>query len=252
MVFFIDRCYTYGGVQFTKGAVMYGYILWDIDGTVLNFLEAEKAAIRKCFEIHGLGTCTDEMLSEYSQINMRYWEMLERGEMSKHDILVGRFREFFKAHGLPADAAEPFNDDYQIRLGDTVVFNDNAPDILRRLKGCAVQCAVTNGTKIAQERKLERSGLNKIFDYVFISEDLGFEKPDKRYFDAVFEALGAPDPKEMIIIGDSLTSDIKGGINAGIDTCWYNPDRKKADSGAVYEISDLSELTAPGGILYYA
>lgn len=231
---------------------MYRYILWDIDGTLLNFLEAEKAAVRQCFKIHGLGTCTDEMLAEYSGINVRYWQMLERGEMSKHDILIGRFREFFNNHGLPADKAEPFNDDYQIRLGDTVVYNPNALEVLHALKGHAVQCAVTNGTKIAQERKLEKSGLNDVFDHVFISEDVGFEKPDKRFFDIVFEALGFPDPKEVIIIGDSLTSDIKGGINAGISTCYYRSPGHPAAAGSVsadYEISDFNELIREGGIL---
>lgn len=228
---------------------MYRYILWDIDGTILNFLAAEKAAIRKCFEIHGLGTCTDEMLSEYSEINKRYWEKLERGEMTKHDILVGRFKEFFQNHGLPVDVAEPFNDDYQVRLGDTIVFNDHALEVLNTLKGRAVQCAVTNGTKIAQERKLERSGLNKILDHIFISEDLGFEKPDRCFFDIVFKTLGYPDPSEMIVIGDSLTSDIQGGINAGIDSCWYNFEKKDRKSDATYEITSLSELTEKGGIL---
>lgn len=233
-----------------EGQPVYRYILWDIDGTILNFLEAEKTAVRKCFEIHGLGVCTDEMLKEYSEINARYWQLLERGEMTKHDILVGRFAEFFRKHGLPEAAAEPFNNDYQIRLGDSIVYNDHAPEVLNALKGKAVQCAVTNGTKIAQERKLRESGLNDIFDYIFISEDVGYEKPDTRFFDKVFETLGFPDPSEMIIIGDSLTSDIRGGINAGIDTCYYHSPEKPCGMNADYDITDLGELIKEGGILH--
>lgn len=232
-------------------------ILWDIDATILNFLEAEKAAIKSCFNIFKLGTCTDEMVSVYSDINNRYWKALERGEMTKPQILRGRFTEFFEKYGIDPNVADAFNSEYQIRLGDTICFNPNALETLAVMKEKGVvQGAVTNGTKRAQDRKLERSGLNKIFDYIFISEEIGAEKPDIRFFDRAFELMRADGLQftldEVMIIGDSLTSDIRGGNNAKIKTCLYNPDRKKYDFLQLgvtvdHEISDLREvLTLPG------
>jgi 2-haloacid dehalogenase len=121
---------------------------------------------------------------------------------------------------------------------------DNAEEILRSQKGKYTLVAVTNGTKVAQEKKLRLSGLNKVFDEIFISENVGFEKPNKEYFDYVFEKLGIINRDEAIIIGDSLTSDIKGGFIAGIDTCWFNPEHKEntLNIPITYEIDDLSKI----------
>jgi len=225
---------------------MFKLLLWDIDGTILNFLAAEKAAIKKCFEILKLGPCDDAMVERYSSINVRYWQMLERGEMSKPEILVGRFSEFFSCYGIDTSLAKAFNDEYQIRLGDTIVFTPHAIEMLDRYKGKIKQCAVTNGTKIAQSRKIDRSGLDNVFDDIFISEDVGYEKPALEFFKAVFDKIGAYNPEEVLIIGDSLTSDITGGINAGIKTCWYNPGHKENANHLPidYEIADLSELVS--------
>lgn len=198
-------------------------ILWDIDGTVLDFLAAERAAIRRCFVLYGLGECSDAMLDEYSAINVKYWQRLERGEMTKPEILIGRFAEFFRNHGIDEKVAVPFNAEYQIRLGDTIVFQPGAMETIQALRGRLIQCAVTNGTKIAQTRKLKNSRLDELLDPIFISEDLGAEKPSPAFFEKVFAALPGIAPEEMLIVGDSLTSDILGGDLAGITTCWYNP-----------------------------
>ena len=219
-------------------------VLWDVDGTLLDFLTAERAAIRRCFEIFRLGECTDAMLDDYSAINVRWWERLERGEYTKPEILVGRFREFFGKYGLDPSAAEPFNQEYQIRLGDTIVFFPGALEALNALKGRVLQCAVTNGTRTAQRRKLSLSGMDRIFDRVFISDDIGAEKPDRKFFDRVFAQIGPVPPEEVLIVGDSLTSDIRGGVNAGIRTCWYNPWGRENTSGLPidYVIASLSEV----------
>ena len=222
----------------------YDTLLWDIDGTVLNFLEAEKNAIRALFKKYGFPYCTDLMLSHYSGINRKYWEALERGEMSKKEILTARFKEFFSIYGLDTEAAESFNKDYQTALGDTIVFNDGAFDIIKGFKGTFVQCAVTNGTITAQKKKLLVSGLNDLFDHVFISEELGYEKPSPMFMKCVKEAVPGLTEERTLIIGDSLTSDIKLGNNTGIDTCWYNPAGKSNDKGCsvTYEIRNLNEL----------
>ena len=218
----------------------YKYLLWDIDGTVLNFEEAEKAAIRTLFDKFNLGECSDEMLSHYTKINKKYWKLLECGKMEKERILVERFEEFFAKEGIRTDEAKEFNKDYQLALGDTIVFNDNALEIIKAQKNSCKIIIVTNGTAIAQKKKLERSGLDKIADNIFISELVGFEKPNIHFFKKVI----IEDVSQAVIIGDSLTSDIQGGVNAGIDTCWYNPKEEVNDTNLIptYTIKNLHEL----------
>ena len=219
-------------------------ILWDIDGTLLNFEEAEKHAIRACFAQFGLGECTDSMLADYSAINRVFWQKLERGELSKPEILVGRFATFFEKYGLDVSCAPAFNTQYQLALGDTVCFNPNGLEVVTALKGQIRQYAVTNGTKVAQQRKLQRSGLDRLLDGIFISEDLGIEKPGIGFFHRVWEQIGQFEPTEVLIIGDSLTSDIQGGNNAGILCCWFNPEGKENTNQlrVDYEIKDLGQV----------
>lgn len=222
----------------------YKYLLWDIDGTILNFEKAEKRAIRTLFEKFNLGECTDEMLSHYIEINKKYWKLLECGKMEKERILVERFVEFFEKEGIRTDVASEFNKAYQLALGDTVVFNDDALDIIKAQKKNYQIIIVTNGTAIAQKKKLERSGLDKIADNIFISEEVGYEKPSIHFFERVKAKAGIDDVSQAVIIGDSLTSDIQGGVNAGIDTCWYNPKEDVNDTNLkpTYIIKNLHEL----------
>ena len=219
-------------------------ILWDIDGTLLDFDAAETEAINACFRIFDLGTCTDEMLRTYKEINRTYWKRLERGELTKPEVLEGRFRDFFAAYHIDTSVAPKFNAEYQVRLGDTVCFHPNGLEMVKSLKGKVLQCAVTNGTKVAQDRKLRNSGLDELLDGIFISDVIGIEKPSVGFFDEVFRSIGEYEPSEVLIIGDSLTSDIQGGNNAGILTCWFNPERKEHNTNLRidYEIQDLGEV----------
>ena len=219
-------------------------ILWDIDGTLLNFHMAEKAAIRSLFARFGLGTCTDEMLKRYSTINAGFWKKLEKGELTKPQILIGRFETFFREYGLNISCAPAFNEAYQLALGDTVCFNPGGLEAVKALKGKVKQYAVTNGTLVAQRKKLAASGLDALLDGVFISDVIGIEKPNIGYFQAVWKEIGNYSPDEVLIVGDSLTSDIKGGNNAGIKTCWFNPNRSPApaDLQIDYDIQELGEV----------
>ncbi len=222
-------------------------LLWDIDATILNFEAAEKVALRMGFERMNMGECSDEMIQRYIKINRRYWEALERGEITKPEVLVGRYREFFETEGLPVENAEEFNEHYQTDLGETICFNDEANVLLPELAGEYKQYVVSNGTKVAQDKKLDRSGLRDVFDAIFISEEVGAEKPSPIFFEAVLKqaaADGITDKQEMLIIGDSLTSDIRGGNNAGIPTVWYNPAGKPNTEGVQvdYEIRNLNEI----------
>lgn len=219
-------------------------LLWDIDGTLLNFEKAENYAIKKCFEIFGLGECTDEMVARYSPINRKYWEALERGEITKPQVLRGRFDEFFKSENIIFDRIDDFNAEYQVRLGDKVFFCDNGLETVTALKEKIRQYAVTNGTFIAQSRKLTQSGLIDIFDGVFISDKIGFEKPSVEFFEAVQKEIGKFSHDEVMIIGDSLTSDMRGGNNADILCCWYNPHNaeNKYSIKIDYEIKNIAEV----------
>ena len=223
---------------------MYKYLLWDVDGTILDFLASEAYAIKFLFKKYGMGECSDEMLKLYSGINAKYWQKLERNELTKPEILVGRFREFFEKVGADTSIVENFNAEYQVTLGDHIEFVDKAKEILLSQKGKYVIVAVTNGTRVAQEKKLRLSGLNDIFDDIFISEDVGAEKPNKEYFDYVFQKLCITDKREVLLIGDSLTSDMRGGYIAGIDTCWFNPNHTPNTLGipVTYEIDDLGKV----------
>ncbi len=222
----------------------YKYLLWDIDGTVLDFAASERDGIKKLFVKYGLGDCSDQMVERYSAINKKYWRALECGQMTKSEILVGRFKEFFETEGFDSSIASDFNSDYQLSLGDTIAFCDNSKEILLSLKDQYVLIAVTNGTKDAQDKKLNRSGLDKIFDYIFISEDVGYEKPDWKFFDKVIKTSGITDLSTALIIGDSLTSDIKGGVNCSIDTCWYNPKNESLSGEVVpkYTVKNLHDV----------
>ncbi len=223
---------------------MYKYLLWDIDGTILDFVAAEKCAIKMLFKKYDLGECTDQMIGVYSNINTKYWQKLERREMTKPEILVGRFKEFFELYGIRTDICEEFNKEYQVALGDFPIFVAGAKEILEKNKGKYIQLAVTNGTKVAQTKKMKTSGLENLFDAIYISEDAGFEKPSTEYFDFVFKNENITDKSQVLIIGDSLTSDMLGGVNFGIDTCWYNPNSLENTKNIPinYEIKTLSEV----------
>ena len=227
---------------------MIKYLLWDIDNTLLSFDLAERASMTKGFDKFGLDIGDEKALEVYKNINDKYWKMLEKGHMTREEILIGRFEEFFDLYNIAYDErlVNDFNLFYQEELGKQVFFNDYAEEVLQKLSKDYKQYAVTNGSKVAQSGKLKNSGLDKVFDGVFISEDLGYDKPSKEFFDMVFYQIGSDNRDDYIIIGDSLTSDICGGNNAGIRTIWYNKDGKENIHGVRvdYMVDKLSDIPA--------
>lgn len=227
---------------------MIKYLLWDIDNTLLSFDLAERASMTKGFDKFGLDIGDEKALEVYKNINDKYWKMLEKGHMTREEILIGRFEEFFDLYNIAYDErlVNDFNLFYQEELGKQVFFNDYAEEVLHKLSKDYKQYAVTNGSKVAQSGKLKNSGLDKVFDGVFISEDLGYDKPSKEFFDMVFYQIGSDNRDDYIIIGDSLTSDICGGNNAGIRTIWYNKDGKENIHGVRvdYMVDKLSDIPA--------
>lgn len=222
-------------------------ILWDIDGTVLDFLASQAVSMRERFIDFGLGELSDDDLELYSKINQHHWEALEREECTKAEVMQNRFVDFFKALGITSVSPSKFNSAYEDGLPDTIAFIENAKDILVDLSKNYKQYAVTNGAFSVQERKLEKAGLYDILDGVFISDSVGYEKPSVNFFNAVLDGIEPCELDEILIIGDSLTSDMKGGNNAGIKTCWYNPKHLKNNKNVqidfeIYKLNDIYKI----------
>ena len=218
-------------------------VFLDLDDTILDFQKSERVAIRKTFEILGVPH-SPEVIERYIEINVSLWQALERGELTREGVLHGRFETLFselKRVRSPEKAQEL----YQSLLAKEYDFLPGGRELLLELKkdGRYRLYMATNGIPEVQEPRIEKSGVGEFFDGVFISERIGYQKPDKRFFDACFERIKDFKKEEAIIVGDSLSSDIKGGINAGILTCHFNPhDKPYGEINPDYKIKNLSEL----------
>lgn len=219
-------------------------IFWDLDQTLLNFDLSMEHALRAVFAKYGL-TVSDELTARYDVINRSYWLRLESGELTKEQVTVGRFRTLFEEMGITHVMPEEVNADYQRELGSVFFYMDGAKELVTLLKGKGYrQYVVTNGVNSTQANKMRLSGLDRIMDGVFVSELMGYPKPRKEYFDACFAALPGVAREECILVGDSLTSDMRGAENAGVVSCWFNPEGKAKDVEVWtdYEIRRLEEL----------
>ena len=217
-------------------------ILWDIDGTILNFHRSAENSLKNTFKKFGYGEITDELLHTYEEINDVYWCKLEKGEITKEKLLVERFVEFFTKIGVETTRVVEFNQAYLNGLLDTVVFMPEAYETVKKLHPEYKQYIVTNGVKKLQRKKIAKAHIEEFFDGIFISDEIGYEKPHIEFFNYVFDRIPTKNPDEVIIIGDSLTSDIAGGIRAGIHTCWYHPSNEENHSDVKPEFTITSHL----------
>lgn len=220
------------------------YVLFDVDDTLLDFHKAEAAALTRTLTDMGLDP-RPEIISLYSRINARQWELLEEGLLTREQVLVRRFDIFFSQLGI-ARSGQEAKELYEHYLSIGHYFVDGAPKLLEALKGKYELYIVSNGTAAVQAGRIGSAGIAQYFRRIFISEEIGFNKPSREFFDRCFEEIPGFDRARAIIIGDRLTSDIRGGINAGIKTCWFNPKGEpgREDIKADYEISALSQLPA--------
>ncbi len=222
----------------------YTTVFWDLDQTLLDFDRSMEYALQAVFAQYGL-KINEEMTARYSVINRSYWLRLESGELSKEQVTVGRFRTFFEELGITHVSPEELNADYQRELGSVFFFMEGAKELVALLKERGYrQYVVTNGVNATQANKMRLSGLDRIMDGVFVSELMGYPKPRKEFFDGCFAALSDVDRNKCILVGDSLTSDMRGAENAGITSCWFNPEKqeKDVDVRTDYEIRRLEEL----------
>ncbi len=220
----------------------YTTLLLDADDTLLDFGAAESAAIRAVFAAHG-HPADDALVARYSAINLRFWKRFERGEIPKEAIFAGRFAALFEECGMPDDP-EVFARDYQEALSREHPLLPGAAETCRALSERCDLYIVTNGVARTQYRRIADAGLTRWVRGVFVSEEAGSQKPDPAYFDYVFSRIGPVDRRRVLLVGDSLTSDMQGGRNAGIDVCWYNPRRHPATLPVTYEITTLPALLA--------
>ncbi len=220
----------------------YRTILFDADNTLFDFSLAEREAIADTLRFCGI-VPTEALIHAYSEINDAMWKRLERGEIAKEELREARFFEFCKAFCLETDAARMASA-YVEFLSQKTHLVDGAQEICRALAGKYRLYIVTNGIQAVQQKRFAASLLPPYFSDVFISEALGFEKPHRGFFDAVAARIPNFSPSTALIVGDSLSSDMRGGVLAGLDTCWYNPRGLKngEELPITFEIRALKEL----------
>ena len=221
---------------------MMEFLFLDLDDTILDFHKAERIALAKTLESFGVAP-EDEVLARYHVINLQHWERLETGEITRDQVQEGRFRVLFQELGRTVDPVQVTRT-YERNLGIGHYFLPGAEEAVQSLHKKYRLFLASNGTASVQHSRLTSAGLYPYFAEVFISQELGYNKPAKEFFDACFSKIPDFDPQKAIMVGDSLTSDILGGKNAGLRTCWVNPTHApgRADIVPDYEIEGLSML----------
>lgn len=217
-------------------------ILLDLDNTLLDFNKAERIALTRTLKQLGIDP-EEHLLKRYSELNLAQWRLLEQGKISRDEVKIRRYRLLFDEYKIDCSAKEAARI-YEDLLGMGHYFMDGAKELLKELKDTYSLYIVTNGTKSVQTGRIKSAALEKYFQGIFISEDIGFNKPSREFFEQCFDKILDFEKESTVIVGDSLTSDILGGINAGIKTIWFNPERRENTSDILpdYEIAFLSQL----------
>ena len=221
---------------------MIEFLFLDLDDIILDFQKAEHIAISKTLRHFGLEP-EEAVLSRYTVINIAHWQMLERKELTREEVVVGRFRQLFREYGIevdPVKVARRYEDDLSIGH----YFLPGALEAVQKLSQSYKLYLASNGTAKVQAGRLASANISPYFQEIFVSQEIGANKPDKLYFDRCAQKIPGFDPNKAMMVGDSLTSDIQGGINAGMKTVWVNPKHKPHPEHIVpdYEIESLSQL----------
>lgn len=221
----------------------YRWLLFDADGTLFDYDRAERAALAAALQQIGVAF-QPEYLAAYRRVNHEVWQALERGQITPDVLKVRRFELLFQAVGVTHSPAD-FSARYLNAIADCAVLIDGALEVVQALQARYRMAIVTNGLSLVQRRRFERSAIRDSVAEIVISEEIGAAKPAAEYFDATFARLGNPSKTEVLMIGDNWSSDIEGGVNYGLDTCWYNPSRQPRPNGLaiIREIAALEELT---------
>ena len=223
---------------------MIEFLFLDLDDTILDFHKAERIAIAKTIRDFGVEP-TEEVLHRYHVINKWHWEQLEQGKLTRAEVLENRFGVLFRELGVAADQTACARA-YEKNLSIGHYFLPGAEEAVARLSKKYRLFLASNGTASVQKGRMTSANLYRFFEKVFVSQEIGHNKPSRAYFDGCFSQIPGFDPEKAMIVGDSLTSDIRGGINAGIKTCWVNPGHLPGnpDIQPDYEIEALHQLEA--------
>jgi putative hydrolase of the HAD superfamily len=220
----------------------YKYLLFDLDGTLFDYDKAESDALKNTFIQSGIAY-DSAYLIKYRELNKLIWQDFENGRITQKNLKTKRFEQLSSSINVQFDSSA-FSDKYLLNLSKGTALINGSEEVLKKLYFSSKLYLITNGLSIVQRPRIKNSVIGKYFDAVIISEEVGFAKPQKEIFDLAFNKMNNPSKNEVLIIGDSLSSDIAGGKNYGIDTCWFNPSKNEIDENALstYEIHDLSEL----------
>ena len=223
---------------------MFEILLIDLDDTILDFKKQEYVAIRKTLADAGLEP-TEAVCARYSQINDWHWKQLEKGAITRDEVLYGRFRVLFQEMDIAADPIST-SKAYMENLGSGHFFLPGAEEAIRSLGQKYRVFLASNGTSVVQKRRIASAGLEKLVEGIFISQDAGVNKPGKGFFDYCFAHISNFDMQKVLMVGDSLSSDILGGQNAGIPTCWVAPEEKSCtlEKAPTYRIESITQLEA--------
>lgn len=227
----------------------YAWILFDLDGTLFDYEHAELVALDETFRSLGLEP-SDELVERYRRINGSLWRDYEQRAVSQAELRVERFLRFLLETSVPA-SAHKVAELYQDRLGRQTRFLPGAEQLLDELDGSHRLALITNGIASVQRPRLALSGLDRRFEVVVISEEVGAAKPAPEIFDAAFAAMEQPAKDDVLMVGDSLSSDIDGAAAYGLDTCWFNPAGRPAATenatAITYTIDSLDQLAPIAG-----
>lgn len=218
----------------------YATLIFDADETLFDFKKSERIAFDQTSDDFKLPS---NYFSIYTAINTSIWKEFEQGEITQKELKVERFKRLADATEISFNA-EDFANRFMKHLANASYIYPESHQILTQLKKHYKIAILTNGLKGVQTKRIGASEIAHLFDALIISEEVGYAKPDPRIFKLTLERVNTSDPSSALIIGDSLTSDIQGGLNSGIDTCWYNPEKKvnHASITPTYEIHQLSQL----------
>ena len=223
---------------------MIEYLFLDLDDTILDFAQAERVAIARTLTAFGIEP-SPAVIARYSHHSECYWRRMEKGELTRAQVRVGRFAALMAELGVDCDV-EAVSRAYTENLAVGHWFMPGAEEAVERLSKKYRLFLASNGSAEVQKGRMTSANLYRFFEQSFVSEEMGAAKPSKAYFDAAFARIPGFDPAKAVMAGDSLTSDIQGGINAGIRTVWVNTQNRepRADIVPDYEIASLSELEA--------
>jgi YjjG family noncanonical pyrimidine nucleotidase len=223
----------------------YDYVLLDADNTLLDFDDSERWALGALLDTYGYPT-TSESFAVYHRINRALWNAFEKGELAQEQVISRRFQYFMEEMGGNHDPVV-MNQDYMKKLAQKGALLPGAEVFCRQLTPYCTLAIVTNGTAEVQRKRLLVSSILGYFSHVFISAEIGYQKPAHEFFDIVFKELSIKDRSRVVMVGDSLTSDIQGGLNAGIDTIWYNP--KGRPTGTVKPTWEVGNYAAAASLI---